>query len=166
MPSPVLQYPQVNGAKVSFCSMEFKLAGGFSFTGIKSIDYKDGHEFGKVWGNKPTVQGTTRGRVESTGSLEVYRDQSDELLDFLSKLGTRGYSETRFTFTVGYAELGATLTTSDVLPMVRFHSMETSGAEGVEAVTVKLQMHMLGQILWHGRTGPKTALSMFPVITG
>jgi hypothetical protein len=166
MLSPVLQYPQVNGAKVSFCSMEFKLENGFSFTGIKAIDYKDGHEFGKVWGNHSTLQGTTRGRVECTGSIEMYRDQSDALLDFLAETGQGGYSEKRYTFTVGYAELGATLTTSDVLPAVRFHSMETSSSEGVEAVTVKLQMHMIGQILWHGRTTPKTALSMFPVITG
>jgi hypothetical protein len=164
MTLPVLPYPQVNGAKVSFCSLEFKLAGGFSFTGIKSINYRETLEMGKVWGNQATIQGTTRGRVEATGDIELYRDQGDAFLDFISAAGAVGFSETRFTFTVGYAELGATLTTSDVLPNVRFHSPEISTAEGVEAITVKYQMHMLGQILWHGRTGPKTQLSPFAII--
>ena len=166
MSTPVLQYPQVNGQKYSFCSLEFKLAGGFSIAGgVKSINYKDNHEMGKVWGNSPTLMGTTRGRNESTGDIELYADAMEELLDYISYAGVRGYSETRFTFTVGYGEAYTGLITSDVLPNVRFHSMETSGTEGVEAVTKKLQMQMLGQILWHGRTGPKMALLENPVIT-
>lgn len=166
MASSVLQYPQVNGAKYSFCSLEFKLAGGFSIPGgIKSINYKDNHEIGKVWGNSSTLQGTTIGRNESTGDIELYRDAAEALLDYISAAGSRGYSEVRFTFTVGYGELGAGLVTSDLLPQVRFHSMETSGSEGVEAITVKFQMQMLGQIGWHGRTGPKFALSTLQNLT-
>ena len=166
MTTPVLQYPQVNGAKYSFCSLEFKLAGGPTISGgVKSINYKDNHEIGKIWGNSPTLMGTTRGRNESTGDIELYADAADALLDIISLSGSRGYSETRFTFTIGYAEMYSGLVTSDVLPNVRFHSLETSGSEGVEAITKKLQMQMLGQIGWHAKDGiHRVALLEVPVI--
>jgi hypothetical protein len=166
MTTPVLQYPQVNGAKFSFCSLEFKLAGGYNIAGgVKSINYKDSLEMGKVWGNSSTLMGTTRGRNESTGDIELYADAADALMEIISLGGTRGYSETRFTFTVGYAELYAGLVTSDVLPQVRFHSMETSGSEGVEAITKKFQMQMLGQIGWHAQNGVhRVALLEAPII--
>lgn len=166
MRSPVLRYPEVNGAKYSFCSLEFRLAGGFAITGgVKAINYKDNVEFGEVLGNAKTVQGTTAGRNKSTGDIELYRDAMEELLDFVTLSNTRGYSDTRFTFTVSYGELLSGLVTSDILPDVRFHSLETGSSEGVEAITNKLQMHMIGQIGWHGKTGPKVALSENRVIT-
>jgi hypothetical protein len=166
MAPSALKYPQVNGAKYSFCSLEFKLAGGFALPGgVKTINYKDNYESGDVFGNSATLQGSTRGRNKSSGDIELYRDAAEALLDYITFLGARGYSETRFTFTVGYGELLANMITSDILPSVKFHSMDTSGSEGVEAITVKYQMHMLGQIGWHGRTGPKYALSESPVIT-
>ena len=169
MALPVLQYSQVNGAKYSFCSLEFKLGavglGPFQISGgVKSINYKDNHEIGDVWGNASTLQGATRGRNKSTGDIELFADAMDALLDYISFGAARGYSETRFTFTVGYGE-GAGLVTSDILPNVRFHSMEIGASEGVEAITKKLQMHMIGQIGWHGHTGPKFALTEVPVIT-
>jgi hypothetical protein len=159
-----LQYPQVNGAKVSFCSLEFQV-GGFQFTGIKSINYKEPLESAVLYGNQVTVQGETRGRVRPAGDIEIYRDTYEAFIDYLSSGGSVGFSEPRFTFTVGYAELGATLTTSDILPNVRFHSPDFSGSEGIEALTVKMQMNMIGQILWHGRTGPKRQLSENPIVT-
>jgi len=161
-----LTYPEVNGFKYSFVSLEFKLAGGFAIAGgVKAINYKDNHEMGKVWGNSATLQGVTRGRNESTGDIELYRDAGEALLDYISFAGARGYSESRWTFTVGYGELLQGAVTSDVLQAVRFHSLETSGSEGVEAMTVKFQMQMMGQIGWHGRTGPKVALLEEQVIT-
>ena len=164
--APALQYPLVNGAKVSFCSLEFQV-GGFQFVGIKSINYSEPLESAVIYGNQVTVQGETRGRVRPTGDIEIYRDTYEAFIDYLIQAGggNVGFSEVRQTFTVGYAEIGATLTTSDILPNVRFHSPEFSGSEGIEALTVKLKMNMIGQILWHGRTGPKRQLSENPIMT-
>jgi hypothetical protein len=166
-PASVLSYPQVNGAKCSFCSIELKLGAGsgIAMPGIKAISYKEALEFGKVFGTSPTVQGTTRGRLEATGSIEVYRDQFDALLEVLTAAGLWGYTEKRFPLTVTYAEVGAFQTQEDFLPFVKLHSPDTSNQEGTDATTVKMEMHIMPQIVWHGSSTPRVALSNAASIT-
>jgi hypothetical protein len=147
-------YPQVNGAKVSFVSMEFKLSGGYTLTGIKRISYKDRHTIGHI--SSPSTGkliGRTRGFVVAEGEIEIYHDQRLALLSFLDAVGNgqrAGYSLKSCTFDVCYAEEGDAGSHSDTLTDVRFHSLETSGAEGVEAITCTLQMDVFGGISWDG----------------
>ena len=148
-----LYYPQVNGMKVSFVSMEFKLAGGFSFTGIKRISYKDKQSIGHVVSpSSGRVIGRTIGSIQSEGDIEIFHDQRLYLLSFLDFIGDKkrgGYSMKSCNFTVIYADTGAG-SYADVLHDVRFHSLETNGADGVDPITCTLQMDIFGGIEWSG----------------
>lgn len=155
---PLLQYPQVNGFKTSFCSIEMRVNGGLQLPGIKSISYKEALSFGKVYGNSPNKQGRTRGQLDGTGSIEVYQDQWYALLDRVTLMGARGLSEGSDAITITYAEVGALLTRTDVLPGVRFHSPDFSGSEGTDALTVKVEFDILGPIVWNGTSAPRFSL--------
>jgi len=54
-----------------------------------------------------------------------------------------------------YADTGAG-TYADVLRDVRFHSLETNGSEGVDAITCTLQMDIFGGIEWSGVPAVRT----------
>ena len=164
-PSQILHYPHVNGAECSFCSIEFKVGGGIKLPGCKSINYKDPLEFGKIWGTSPQKQGATRGKLDPSGDIEIYRSQFTALMEVLTRGGTVGYADLRWPITIVYAEVGAMVTTEDFLSAVRFHSADHTNAEGVEATTVKLQMDPM-QVVYGGLGSPRVQLSSNPIITG
>ena len=92
-PSQIISYPHVNGAECSFCSIEFKVGGGIKMPGCKAINYKDPLEFGKIWGTSPHKQGTTRGKLDPAGDIEIYRSQFTALMEILTQGGTVGYAD-------------------------------------------------------------------------
>lgn len=156
----ILQYPQVNGFKTSFCSIEMRINGGLQLPGLKSINYKESLTQGKVYGNSPFKQGRTRGQIDGTGSIEVYQDQWYAFLDTVTLGGTRGFSEGSDAVVVTFAEpMSPIETKTDILPGVRFHSPDFSSSEGTEALTVKVEFDILGPIVWNGTSAARFALS-------
>lgn len=161
-----LPYPQVNGFKTSFCSIEMRINGGLQLPGIKAISYKEALSFGKVYGNSSSKQGRTRGQLDGTGSIEVYQDQWYALLDTVTLGGARGLSEGSDAITITYSEgmgIAMLATKCDVLPGVRFHSPDFSGSEGTDALTVKLEFDILGPIVWAGHGAPRFSLLPKPI---
>lgn len=159
-PALILEYPMVQGAKVSFCSIEIGLAGGLlsALPGVKNIGYSDPLEYATVFGTSPEPAGSTRGQLKPDGSIEFYRDQFEAFLDVITIGGTIGYAEKRWPLTVSFTELGAITTRTDELVAVRFHSPDFTGSEGTEALTVKMKMQPM-KIRYGTGTGPKTALT-------
>lgn len=145
---PVI-YPDVNGARVAFCSIEFGLA-GFRIPGIKSINYKESVEKPKLWGTSRKPIGRTAGKYDFEGDVEFYRAEYQDAITALSAVGILGFSDTSIPINVTYAELASPEQTSnDTLIGVILHSPEASGSEGADALTIKMTMSIM-DILWHG----------------
>jgi hypothetical protein len=144
-------YPVINGYVPSYASVEVNLGGdtgGTNLPGVKSISYKEALAMSRIYGNSVNPQGRTRGQLTASGSIEFYRDQWDAVIALLSGTGSWGFSEKQWTLNITYAETPLT-TACDVLIGVRFHSPDTSPAEGTEALTVKCEMDVM-QVKWNG----------------
>jgi hypothetical protein len=144
------RYPDVNGARTSYCSIELGMA-GFFFKGAKSINYKDKGELPKIYGTSAVPIGRPRGQNDSEGDIELYQQEWDELLPVITQQGRVGYMELAWPITCAYAEPSQPLLTkTDVLVGVRFMSADRGNSEGNEPLTVKLELSIMS-IKWHGR---------------
>jgi hypothetical protein len=159
---PLLQYPQVNGFKTSFCSIEMKVMGGIQLPGIKSINYGEPLSSSTVYGSSAYPQGETRGQLKGAGSIEVYQDQYYSFINALTLNGARGFADGFVPITVTFAETGM-ITISDFLPKARIHSPDQSHSEGTEALTVKLTMNILMPIAYGGVAGARFQLKPYTI---
>ncbi len=141
-------YPDVNGVRTAYCSIEVGIA-GFFLKGVKSLNYKDNGEIPKIFGTSPIPIGRTRGQNDSEGDIEFYQEEWDEMLPLLTLAGSIGYMEGIWPISVTYAEPSQMAKTkTDQLVGVRFMSAERSNAEGTDALTVKLSLSIM-RIVWH-----------------
>src|SRR5688572_25532626 len=136
---PALQYPLVNGHRYDFTSVEFDFDGYKPI--VKSISYKHTLDPGIVRGNKAQVIGTTRGKYDAEGSIEMYRLEWDGLTTELMKQGV-GFLEARFNITVAYSERNSAVMV-DRLVGVRLKSPDHNPTEGNDALVVKCDMHIM-----------------------
>jgi hypothetical protein len=140
-------YPDVNGVRTSYCSIEFAV-NGRRIKGVRSINYRESHEIPKIRGTGSHPMGRTRGVVDFDGDLEIYQADWLELLHFLTLGGTVGFAELSNVITVTYAELASPQdTVVDTLRGVRIHSPDSSASEGAEAQVIKLSLSIM-DILW------------------
>lgn len=136
-PVPV---PQVLGHYFSFASIE-AIVNGLRIVGFTAIDYSSSMEIGKVYGTKPQKLGTTRGKQDAEGSLEMHMQDWENLRTSLGASGV-GYGEVRFAIVVQYAELGTPVKT-DILEGCRITNTEYTNADGTDATTVKLTLDIM-----------------------
>ena len=143
-------YPDVNGVRTSYCSIELGID-GLKLVGVTAINYKETGEIPKIKGTSPKPVGRTRGMVDFEGDLEMLQEEWDELLVKLTRNGTIGYMEEAWPVSVTYAEPSQpSKTKTDRLIGVRFHSAEKSNSEGADALSVKLQMSIM-DIVWNNK---------------
>ena len=142
MPPPI-QYPNVNGVRHSFASIELKLAGQV-FIGFKSIEYTRTRERGIVQGNHPDPLGKTRGKNTYKGSVELYLAEWNV---FQKQLGA-GYGDKLFSLLVTYGENGFD-TITDEINGCSMDSTEGGGSEGTDPSTRKFDLSPL-KILFDG----------------
>ncbi len=145
-------YPLINGHRFDFSSVEINVA-GIRFQGIKSLSYKETLDHGYIRGNRAQVLGRTRGTHTAEGSLEMYKSEADLLMARLSVNPAFGYMEAAFDIMAVYNEVGS-IPQTDRLVGCRIKALDISGSESNEALTVKMDMH----IMYIQLTG-KTALS-------
>jgi hypothetical protein len=144
-------YPDVNGMRTSYCSIELGIAGFQFVKGVKGINYEDEGEIPEIPGAAAVTIGRTRGGNKCKGDIELYQEEWDDLLPVLTFNGVMGYMESAWPITVTYAEpVQFQKTKTDTLYGVRFHSAARSNSEGSDALTVKLQMSIM-RIMWHSR---------------
>lgn len=150
-PSIPAQYPLINGVRFDFSSVELNLSGKF-FNGIKSINYEDSLEPGKVRGNRSQVIGRTRGEYNASGSLELYALEYEELTDILQLISAgRGIYEVSFPIVVSYAEIGQRVIV-DSLFGCRITKAAVQAQEGSDAITKQLDLDIMR--ISHGGKDP------------
>jgi hypothetical protein len=136
-PVPV---PNILGHYFSFASIEARIKGQ-PFVGFTAINYSNGLEPGDVYGTRPQLLGTTRGKQKAEGSLEMYLQDWENLKALLGAGGV-GYGEERFSIVVQYGEIGMPVKT-DVLEGVRITKVEYSNADGTDAAKVTLTLNIM-----------------------
>jgi hypothetical protein len=140
-------YPDVNGVRTSYCSIELAV-NGIRLKGVRSINYRETHEVPKIRGTSSHPIGRTRGIVDFEGDIELYQADWLALLPTLTLVGTVGFAEIAHTVSVMYAELLSPQdTVLDTLVGVRFLAPESSGSEGADAQMIKLTLSIM-DILW------------------
>jgi hypothetical protein len=139
MPLP-LPVPNVLGHYFSFASIEAKV-GTMLLYGFTAINYSSSLEVADVYGTRPQKLGTTRGKQNAEGSLEMYVQDWEILRVALGAFGV-GYGEVRFPITVSYGELGMPVKT-DILEGVRIVNTEYANAEGNEPAKVTLTLNIM-----------------------
>lgn len=149
-------YPDVNGHRTSYCSIELGVAGQLPIAGVKSINYREMPEVGKIRGTNVKPMGRTRGQVDFEGDIEFYQREWRNLMPVLSQLGLFGFSEVSYPVTVVYAEEASPLDiVIDELIGVRFMGPENAHAEGPDALVVKLTLNIM-DLIHNGFQGIKT----------
>jgi len=162
--SQILNYPDVNGFRPSWSSVEITVAGIKKVVASKSIRYQNPLTIGVMYGTSSHKIGRTRGQQNPTGTWEVYREAWDQLtVDVFAANGRFGFAETIFPIKISYAEpSNPVMTVMDSLLGVRIHSPEVGGQEGTDALTVSFSMDIMEIVYGSGRAGSGyTQLSPF-----
>lgn len=138
MPFYPISYPQINGHRFAFASIELFMNGlPLPALGIKSINYAQSLEPGDVYGSRPQKIGRTRGKQDASCDFEMYRLEWENLKTTLGAAGI-GYGEQPFDITVVWSELPFSPVITDAIIGVRITKAEFSNTEGTDASTVKL----------------------------
>lgn len=142
------KYPDVNGVRTSWASIEFGLD-GLPITGIESINYRDPLEKGAVYGSTSKKQGRTRGQLAPEGDMEILQaDWLHILLPRITQNGKYGFSELAFPVKCAYAErLSPADVVTDRIQGVVFHSPEVSNSRSVDAIKIKVTFDVM-EIIW------------------
>lgn len=132
-------YADVNGAEVSFCSLEF-VAQGLYLPRIKSLNWRLTHEVGKIRGTASKIIGRTRGTEEAEADVEIYMRDFKKLLTIL---GDDYAAKSVFAKAVYYEKASPADMNLVELIGARFISPDHSGSEGPDGLTVKLTLSLM-----------------------
>lgn len=135
-------YPLLNGVRYDHSSLNIMLAGSSAFSlGIKSIDYSDGLEPGKVFGASAQKLAETRGQYDCEASLEMYRAEYDAFVRYLVNQNQGiGLYEIRWDINVNYLPEGGLGMVTDNIVSVRIKKPQHTSAAGSEPLAVKLDL--------------------------
>jgi hypothetical protein len=134
------RYPDVNGIRYDFSSVEINLAGR-QVTGVKAVSYKDSLKPGYIRGTSAQKNGRTRGQYDCEASVTLYKAEADDLI---ASLGA-GYKEVSFDVTVHFADVGQSVTTV-LIRGARITDEEEEHEEGSEALVVKFSLDPIAVI--------------------
>ena len=129
-----VQYPDINGNRYGWSSIEIDIAGDVTF-GLKDITYSNGLEPGEVRGNKSVKIGRTRGELKPEASLTMYKL---EFLNLVRQLGP-GFMEVVFNVGVSYADTNQPTTTATIVG-ARIKKHEDNPKQGNEPASVKVDL--------------------------
>jgi hypothetical protein len=101
----------VQGDRFDASSIELVL-GTKRYIGVKQVKYKQSLEPGEVRGFSPQVLGFTRGMYKVEGSIQIYREEFQDLATDLQSLAI-GLLEANFQAVITYSEA---LTTTGAIP--------------------------------------------------
>lgn len=142
---PIQEFPTVNGVKHAYADVVIAVLGR-KFRGITSINYKTKRGVTSVHGQGPHRAGVAMGKVDNDGSLEMYRQDLQDLIDAIGN----GYGEVPLQITVSYrARLGARLM-KDTLNGARITEVDLSAQEGDDPIKGKCTLN-LGEVLLNGK---------------
>jgi hypothetical protein len=145
----VIQSPQINGNRTSYCDIQFGVA-GLRLKGVNSLDYGDNHDIPKVKGMSSKRIGRTQGDEDPDGEMEILQAEWNVLLPIITVAGKFGYAQIAWPLTVTYATLlSPEDTVTDYLHGVRIHSARPSIGQSNDAIAYKLKLSIM-EIRWAG----------------
>lgn len=141
-----VSYPQINGFRLSFASIEATFNGS-KILGFRSLSYNDGLEIGKVFGAASQKLGTTAGKNDPTGSFEMYMEEGSLLLATLGD----GYGKKQFSIVATFAESPVSPPIRVDLLGCRITAVNESHSEGTDALIYSFDIDIM-QIVRNGLT--------------
>lgn len=137
-----ISYPLIQGVRYDHSSLDIKLAGTSQFSlGIKSLDYSDNLEPGKVFGTAAQKLAETRGQYDAEASLELYRAEYDAFALYLTQQNPGiGLYEIRWNIDVNYLPEGGLALVTDNIVSVRIKKPQRSSAAGSDPTAVKVDL--------------------------
>lgn len=128
-----LEYPTVNGRRYSWSDVTVYVA-NIAILGVKSIAYKWTMKPEQVYGTHPAPLGQTTGKLELSGSIELYMDEVNELRDALGD----GFGEAIFRIVVQF-DNGKRVVQVEINDC-RLSDEDYSGSSGAEASAQKFEL--------------------------
>ncbi len=126
-----LAYPQINGNRYSFSSIEMDLL-GLTFKGFTAISYTQALEPGEIRGNSPQLLGLTMGELKVSGNIDLFEEEDALLIQTMGD----GFLTQTFPITVTFADIQAD-TRSDVIVGARFKGGARSFQKGTDGLVIK-----------------------------
>jgi hypothetical protein len=161
------QYPQFNGFRYSFSSVQFNFLGGIAdqiVVAVLSLDYELKRERQQVHGTSVTPIGKTRGQVTFSAKAKMLKAEFQSMIDTLAvgdPTGNSSFGDQMFDVKVSYAEpIGAGFTSlvTDVIQGCTIDSVVHTLAFGPDAVAVEFDLNPLN-ILLHTNLGSGESMS-------
>lgn len=137
--------PLINSHEYSFTSLEVNIA-GLPITGITALSYSDSLEPTDVEGAAPQPIGRTRGKYSCEGSVKMYREEFDRLVEQLGD----GYGEKAFNIVAHYGETGRP-TVTDRLVGCRIKKPSNEAQKGSDPLEISLDLSIM-YITRNGKT--------------
>lgn len=150
-------FPVVNGQYFSWSDIELTclLPAPTVFAGIKAINYSDNLSKKQVWGTAATPIGTTKGKYEAKGDIELWLPQANLLITSMGP----GWKQIPISISVSYVSSGqfglpaAGLpqpVITDMIPNAYLMSLDAAQSGGDEPLARKFGLMIPGQIYWNG----------------
>lgn len=139
-----VSYPDINGVRFDWSSVDIKIGGVLRPIGVKSIEYSHRLEPTKVRGNHAQPIGRTRGEYEAEGSITLFKAEAQLLRDALEALPPAGggYMEKAFEIVVSYADTGQ-VTVTDTLVGCRIKSEADSHSQGADPLEESIELDVM-----------------------
>lgn len=138
----------INGKNYSWEDISIQLPHG-TLIGIEDIEYSDEKEteanYGK--GSNPISYG--EGNYSAQGKLTLTRGEFQRLLDHVKKNAKSLYGLQPFPIIASYANDNQPAIT-DKLPLCKFNTTKSSGAQNDKKINVELEFIILKPIEWDG----------------
>ena len=141
---PLPAFPLINGNRYDYTSIEILIL-GVPYRGVKAIDYSDKLGAKKSYGTSAQAVGRTRGVMDASGSIEVFKEDAVIIRAALAALGLGGYGEVDFLINVAFAE-GIVGTITDQLVGCRILEVADSHSQGGDALTEKWSLDIMNVI--------------------
>jgi hypothetical protein len=156
---------RVNGHLFQSSSIEVKI-GPIPVQNIIELSYSNQRTIGTLYGFSSVKRGRTKGREEPTGSITMYKEDGDALLDITSGLGIGGYGENSFDLTVTYFEAGlAGVPIIDSLIGCQIIGDEDSHSDGTDVLRTVFTLDIV-RILRNGKAMTGGLSDVANLITG
>jgi len=152
MPPPI-NYPDINGIRYDFSSIEFGVSPIFApIVGIQAINYEDTLDPGEIRGTSPQVIGRTRGKYDAKADIVCYVAERELIFAAVAALATTsliGYREQPFDITVSYSDYLQPNIVDNIVGN-RIKKPSSAHKTGQEGLMTKIELHTM-YILWNGR---------------
>jgi hypothetical protein len=150
-------FPVVNGQYFSWSDIELTvlLPAPMTFAGVKAINYSDNLSKKLVYGTAATPIGTTKGRYEAKGDIELWLPQANLMLTTMGP----GWKQVPINITASYVSSGQfglpagglpQPVITDTIPGCFLTALDAAQGSGDEPLSRKFGLTITGQIYWNG----------------